>query len=73
MSVLDWLLERERELREERRRPADWEYIRSLPPPLRGAVELFVETGDLRLAQRLSGLALEDFVEVLRRARVWIT
>ena len=71
--TLEWLLERERELRDERRSVADWEYIKSLPPPVRGAVELFVETGDLRLAQRLSGLPLEDFVDVLRRARVWIT
>lgn len=71
--MLEWLLERERELRDERRSVADWEYIKSLPPPVRGAVELFVETGDLRLAQRLSGLPLEDFVDVLRRARVWIT
>ncbi|AFA39966.1 PaREP6 [Pyrobaculum oguniense TE7] len=72
MSLLDWLLEREKELREERRRAADWEYINGLPPPIRGAVELFIETGDLRLAQRLSGLSLEEFIDVLRRARVWV-
>jgi len=26
----------------------------------------------LRLAQRISGLPLEEFIELLRRARVWI-
>jgi len=34
---------------------------------------LFIEIGDLRLAQRLAGLDLEDFVDILKRARVWIT
>ncbi|MEM1569056.1 MAG: hypothetical protein QXP31_06885 [Pyrobaculum sp.] len=73
MSVPEWLIEREAELRELRRREADWAFIESLPPPVRGAVKLFIETGDLRLAQKISGLDLEDFVEILRRARVWIT
>ncbi len=59
------------ELRELRRRSADWEYIRGLPPRVRRAVEAYVEEGDLRSAQRASGLGLEEFVEVLRRARVW--
>lgn len=68
-----WLEEREREAREMRRREADRHYIESLPPRVKAAVELFIETGALRLAQRLSGLELEDFIEVLRRARVWIT
>jgi hypothetical protein len=34
---------------------------------------LFIESGDLRLCQKLSGLDLEDFIEVLRRANVWVT
>jgi len=38
---------------------------------VRHAVEAYVEVGDLRSAQRASGLRLEEFVEVLRRARVW--
>ncbi len=72
-DVIRELEEREREVREMRRREADWEFIKSLPPRVRGAVVLFIETGDLRLAQKLSGLDLEGFVDVLRRARVWIT
>ena len=59
------------ELRELRRRSADWEYIRGLPPRVRRAVEVYVEEGDLRSAQRASGLGLEEFVKILRRARVW--
>ena len=33
---------------------------------------LLIELGALRLAQRISGLPLEDFIELLRRAGVWI-
>ena len=56
------------EARELRCRMADWDFIRSQPPRLRAALELYVETGDLRLAQRISGLVLEDFVELLKKA-----
>jgi len=63
--------EEDRELRELRRRSADWEYVRGLPPKVREAVELYIETGDLRSSQRLSGLPLDEFTEMLKRARVW--
>ncbi|MGC8933305.1 MAG: hypothetical protein ACP5KE_05915 [Candidatus Methanodesulfokora sp.] len=56
--------------REIRRREADWSFINSLNPRLMWAVKLFIEKGDLRLAQHMSGLDLEDFIEVLRSARV---
>ncbi|MGC8932816.1 MAG: hypothetical protein ACP5KE_08585 [Candidatus Methanodesulfokora sp.] len=59
------------ELRELRRRNADWSYIKSLPPKIREAVEIYIEKGDLREAQHASGLSLEEFVDVLRRAAVW--
>ena len=72
-DVIKELEEREREVREMRRAEADWDFINSLPPRVRSAVVLFIETGDLRLAQKLSGLDLEGFIDVLRRARVWIT
>ncbi len=54
-----------------RRRRVDQEYLASLPLELQEAVKLYMETGDVRLAQELSGLPLDEFVEVLRRARVW--
>jgi len=66
------LLAREEEARRIRRESADWEFINSLPPRQRAAVMLFIELGALRLAQRISGLPLEDFIELLRRAGVWI-
>ncbi|MCC6019888.1 MAG: hypothetical protein LM577_00740 [Thermoproteaceae archaeon] len=67
------LIDREREARELRRREADWNYINSLPPRVRAAIKLFIETGNLRLSQKVSGLGLEEFVEHLRRANVWVT
>ena len=73
MEKLQELIEREREARELRRREADWNYINSLPPRIKAAVRLFIETGDLRLSQKVSKLGLEEFVEHLRRANVWIT
>jgi len=64
------LLRLDEEARELRRRMADWDFIRSQPPRLRAALELYVETGDLRLAQRISGLVLEEFVELLKKAGI---
>jgi len=53
-----------------RRRNADWSYVRRLPLKLRRAVEAYLEE-DLRNAQGMSGLKLVEFIEVLRRARIW--
>jgi len=72
MTLPQWYIEREEEARKMRRENADWKFINSLPPRQRAAVLLFIELGALRLAQRISGLPLEDFIELLRRARVWI-
>ena len=59
------------ELRELRRKKADWDYIRKLDARVREAVELYIEWGDFREAQRISGLSSDEFVEVLRRAGIW--
>uniref|UniRef100_A0A7C1CDI0 PaREP6 n=1 Tax=Thermofilum adornatum TaxID=1365176 RepID=A0A7C1CDI0_9CREN len=72
-DILRELEEREKEVAQMRRQNADWNYINTLPPRVRAAVILFIEKGDLRLSQKLSGLDLEDFIETLRKARVWIT
>ena len=72
-DILRELEEREKEVAEMRRQNADWNYINTLPPRVRATVILFLEKGDLRLSQKLSGLDLEDFIETLRKARVWIT
>ena len=58
------------ELRELRRRSADWEYIRGLPPKLREALELYIETGDMWLAAKLAGVTVDEFNEVRIRAGI---
>jgi hypothetical protein len=72
-DIIRELEEREKEVAEMRRQNADWNYINTLPLRVRAAVILFIEKGDLRLSQKLSGLDLEDFIETLRKAKVWIT
>ncbi|MGC8933246.1 MAG: hypothetical protein ACP5LQ_08150 [Candidatus Methanodesulfokora sp.] len=62
--------EYEEEARDIRRRRADWNFINSQPPRIRAALTYYVEKGDLRMAQKLSGLSLEDFRELLRKARI---
>ncbi|ACB39268.1 hypothetical protein [Pyrobaculum neutrophilum] len=63
-------MESEEEARDLRRRHADWQFIESLPPRLRAALVYYIETGDLRRAQQISGLDLDDFRELMRRAKV---
>jgi len=58
------------ELRELRRRNADWEYIRSLPPRMREAVELYIETGDIWLAAKLAGMTVDEFNEIRIKAGI---
>jgi len=64
------LLRGESELRELRRRMADWRGIEELPPRLRAAVKYYIETGRIRASSRLAGLPLAEFREVLRRVGV---
>ena len=60
----------ERDARELRRRSADWEFIERQPEPVRSALKLLVETGDLRLAAKVAGLPLDELDELRLRARV---
>ncbi|MEM1610633.1 MAG: hypothetical protein QXQ57_03170 [Sulfolobales archaeon] len=64
------LREYEEEGREIRRKEADWDFINKQPPRIRAALIYYIEKGDLRMAQRLSGLSLEEFIELLERARI---
>jgi hypothetical protein len=61
--------EEDRELKE-LRRSADWSYIESLPPRVREAVELYIETGDIWLAAKLAGLTVDEFNEIRIRAGI---
>jgi len=60
----------EEEAREIRRREADWSFIESQPPRIRIALKLYIETGDIRLAASIAELSLEEFRELMRRAKI---
>jgi len=48
--------------REIRRKTANWDFIKSLPPKLRIALEYYIETGDFRGAARIAGMAVDEFL-----------
>ncbi|MCC6064751.1 MAG: hypothetical protein LM576_02080 [Thermofilum sp.] len=60
----------EREARELRRRSADWEFIERQPEPIRAALKVLVETGDLWLAAKVAGLPVDEFDEIRLKAKI---
>ena len=60
----------EREARELRRRSADWEFIERQPEPIRAALKVLVETGDLWLAAKIAGLPVDEFDEIRLKAKI---
>jgi len=58
------------EARRIRREMADWDYINKQPPRIREALKYYIETGDIRRASKLAGLEIEEFREMLRKARI---
>lgn len=48
----------------------DWDAIERLPPKLKAAVKLFIETGDLYKAAKLAGMTLDEFNELRLRLRI---
>ena len=64
------ILEEEEEARRIRRSMADWDFIEKQPPRIKEALKYYIETGDIRTAARLAGLSLEEFRELLRKARI---
>ena len=59
-----------REAREIRRKSADWDFINKQPEPIRSALIVLVETGDLKLACKLADLKLGDFNEIRLKAKI---
>ncbi len=60
----------EEEARRVRRERADWRFIESLPPRLRIALTYYIETGDIRRACRIAEVGIEEFRELMRKAKV---
>jgi hypothetical protein len=67
--IKKWLEEAEN-ARRIRREMADWNFINSQPPRLREALKYYVETGDIRRACIFAGMDLEDFRDLLRKAKI---
>ena len=49
---------------------ADWEEIEKLPPKLKAAVKLYIETGDLYKAAKLAGMTLDEFNQLRLRLKI---
>ncbi|RLG83271.1 MAG: hypothetical protein DRO39_08610 [Thermoprotei archaeon] len=64
------VLREEEEAKRIRREMADWDFVERQPPRVREALRFYIEKGDLRLAARLAGMDIEEFRELLRRARI---
>jgi len=69
-AQLDEYLKRLEGARELRRRSADWSYIESRPEPLKTALKLLVETGDLWYSSKLSGVPIDELNEERKKARI---
>jgi methionyl-tRNA synthetase len=69
-KALKELEEFEHEAREIRAKSADWEYIEKQPDPLRAALRLLVESGDLRLAAHIAGIPLDELDEHRIKAKI---
>jgi len=67
-KILKEWIERFKEAREIRRRYANWDFIRSQPPKIRIALEYYIETGDFRTAAKMSGMSVDEFIEIAKES-----
>jgi len=70
MSTLKEYFEFEKEARSIRRKMADWKFINDQPEPIRTALIVFVETGDLWVSAKLAGMKMEEFNELRIKAKI---
>jgi len=59
---IEEVIKYEQEAREVRRRSANWDFIKSLQPKLRIALEYYIETGDFRGGARIAEMGVDEFV-----------
>ncbi len=72
MKIEEYLKELEK-AREFRRRMADWKYIESRPEPLKTALKLLVETGDLWYSATMTGIPVDLLNEERIKAKIPLT
>ncbi len=68
-KIQKWI-ELEEEAKRIRRVMADWNFIEKQPPRIREALKYYIETGDIRRASILAGINVEEFRELLRKAKI---
>jgi len=69
MSIEDYKRRLE-EAREIRRRSADWDFIEKQPEPMKTALKLLVETGDLWYSAKIAGVGLDELNEMRLKAKI---
>jgi len=68
-KIQKWI-ELEEEAKRIRRVMADWNFIEKQPPRIKEALKYYVEKGDIRRASLLAGMNVEEFRELLRKAKI---
>ncbi len=69
-ELIKEIMEEEEEARRIRKSMADWGFIEKQPPRIREALKYYIEKGDIRTASKLAGLGIEEFRELLRKAKI---
>ncbi|GAA5421009.1 hypothetical protein [Sulfurisphaera tokodaii] len=64
------MIKAQEEARQVRRSTANWEFIKSLPPKLRIALEYYIETGDIYNGAKLAGMGVDEFNELRIKAGI---
>ena len=70
LELLEEWRKADEEARRIRRESADWKFIEKQPEPIKTALKLLVETGDLWVASKISGLGLSKFNEIRLKAKI---
>ena len=69
-KVLEKYRRRFDEAREIRRRCADWNFIENQPEPMKTALKLLIETGDLKYVAKLSGIGVGELENLRFKAKI---
>ena len=70
MDSLKEYFEFEEEAREIRRKMANWKFIEKQPEPIKTALKIYIETGDLKMACKFANMKLWDFVKLLGKFNI---
>ncbi len=69
-KVVREYIRRENKAREIRRKCADWNFIEKQPEPIKTALKILIETGDIKLASIVSGLKVGLLDQYRRKAKI---